>query len=171
MFGEVLEKGQGLADSASKAVKKQVADSVKATASQVGGGVAGTDQTGAKTPSVDENFVKDLYGIEDQTQQQSSQTKTTNPAQNSNVGQAQDPKKAEDQQKLVELRKKLHMETYYEPTFNPPKEKPEERPAEKVEKEKIEEQQELQQKEAKKPEPLAVKRAQRGIEANRGASG
>ena len=175
-FGEILEHGQ----SAAKVIKKQVADTAKATASQIVGGAAQADQAGQnQPPGVDKNFVKDLYGIKDNTQLQSKQAQPQSPSQKAtsdanptaNPELARDPKKIEEQQRLVKLRQELHQTTYYEPLVNPKKEKPEERPAEKVEGEKKQEQIELQQKEKKKPAPLAVKRAQTSAEANRGVSG
>lgn len=71
---------------------------------------------------------------------------------------------------MADLRMKLHMETYYNPTFNPPK-KQEEAPAERVERQKQEEEQkrwELKQKEEKK-KPIAVDRAERKTEAKIGS--
>jgi hypothetical protein len=162
MLGELLEKGQGAADS----VKKSVSDTAKAAATQVTG--IGGDKPGQnKTPSVDKDFVKDLYGVKDETQVQSD---SPDQAVASEQEQVKEQKKAEDQQEIARLRNKLHQETYYEPLVNPPKEE-EERPAEKIEKEKKIEEQELQQKEAEKPAPLAVKRAQTSTETNRGVSG
>jgi hypothetical protein len=177
MFGEMLEQGQ----SAIKTAKKQMADTAKAAASQLGGNSQSSDQA-SQPGQVDQDqqvdntqFVKDLYGIQGK---KSSSAQTTQANQTNNqqldstkVSEDQDPKKIEEKQKLAKLRQELHQEVYYDPLVNPKKEKPEERPAEKLEKEKQIEQMELQKKEEKKPAPLAVKRAQTSAEANRGVSG
>jgi hypothetical protein len=177
MFGEILEQGQTVG----KAVKKQIADTAKTVASQVTGVNQNPSQAQPVPGKVDENFVKDLYGVKDETNQTSQKPKTQQSSVQGNQGnqnqknqitpeEANDPKKMEEKQRLAKLRQELHMKTYYEPTFNPPK-KQEERPAEKVEKEKQEEQMELAKKQEEKPKPIAVQRAQRGVEVNRGVSG
>ncbi|OGH05221.1 MAG: hypothetical protein A2W22_01205 [Candidatus Levybacteria bacterium RBG_16_35_11] len=168
MMGEILEKGQ----SAVKTVKKQVTDTAKAAVSQVAGDSTIDQASPTQVGKVDENFVKDLYGIKDKpiATGQKNQPQVTNQNQPASPSQAQEVKKAEDKQKLAKLRQELHMKTYFEPTFNPPKQKPEERPAEKVEQEKKEEKIELHEKEKKKPPPI-VQKAQQRVEKFPGASG
>ena len=117
-------------------------------------------------------FLKDLYGS---AKQNSSEPKKDNVQSPQNKKPTEFEKKIadkspEEQKALLELRRDLHKEVYYDPTFNPPK-KQEERPAEKVEGEKKQEMQELQQKEDKKPPPLAVQREQNKAEMFRGVSG
>lgn len=80
------------------------------------------------------------------------------------------PEKEDEEKKMLELKQKLHKESYYDPTFNPPK-KQGERPAEKVENEKMQEMQDLQKKEEKKTPPLAIQRASERVEKFPGASG
>jgi hypothetical protein len=80
----------------------------------------------------------------------------------------------EEIRKMVELRQKLHRETYFDPTFNPLKKQEEPRPAEQIEEEKKEKKQmealELQ-KEEKKKEELAPSVKQGTVEKNPGISG
>jgi hypothetical protein len=84
---------------------------------------------------------------------------------------SEEQEKLETQQKLEALRKQLHDEVYYEPLINPKKQEEEERPAERVERQEKEEMQDLEQKEADKPPPIALQRAQTTTEMNRGVSG
>lgn len=167
MFGEILEQGQ----SAAKSVKKQIADTAKAAASQVAGcGVKADLPDQNQPPGVDKNFVKDLYGIKDAKKATSSQKPTETQSADASKSVPQDQKKLEEKQKLAKLRQELHQTTYYEPLIHPKKEKPEERPAEKLEQEEKKEEFELEQKKAKEPPPL-VKKAQQRVEKFPGASG
>ncbi len=169
LFGEVLEKGQSAISDTTKAVKGQLTGFGKATKNQVA-----PDQESDRKPNTNQSIpetndstnkeytkdmVKHLYGVED------SQNKDVDKSPRKETSSA----KTKDEKRIQELKQKLHSE-YYQRLVHPPKQK-EERPAEKVEREKAEEMQELEQKEAKKPTPLAVKRAQTSVEINRGVSG
>lgn len=117
-------------------------------------------------------FLRDLYGKTDMYQDGADPKKSSNPHEQkpTEFQQRIADKSPGEQKQLLELRRDLHKQVYYDPTFNPPK-KQEERPAEKVENEKKQEMQELQQKEEKKPQPLAVVREQNKAEMFRGVSG
>ncbi len=142
ILGETIEKGQ-------KTVK-QTASAVS-DAAKIAVGQAAEDK--AQT----EELVKDLYA-------------PSKPKNAQNLTPAKPESKAEEQARLASVRQKLHDEVYYQPLIN--RQKPqEERPAEKVEKEKKQELMDLQKKEAKKPAPIAVQRAQQTAEKFRGVSG
>ncbi|MBI2031926.1 MAG: hypothetical protein HYT08_04910 [Candidatus Levybacteria bacterium] len=161
VIGEILETGGSMAQKSAKAVSKTASATVKATASQI---------TGRGNLASDKDIVKNLYGINDD-------KKNINPGSITGSQQAQQQKQnqdttsVEDKQKLMELRKKLHDEVYYDPLVNSKKPTEEERPAEKVEKEKQEEVIEIQKKERKKPPPLAIQRAKLRVEKFPGRSG
>ena len=142
---------------------------------------ASSESKGWKSDEERLKFLKDLYGSTDHNSSEKKETKkpttTINPLATaiekekpSEFQEQIKDKTPEEQKKLMELRQQLHKEKYYDPTFNPVK-KQEERPAEKVENEKKQEMVDLQQKEAKKPPPLEVARAQNKAEMFRGTSG
>ena len=165
VLGEILEQGQSLVKKGGKAVKSSVSDTVKAAAGQVTGDNGSQDnsgqsqdvQTGVDTvnKAETEELVKGLYA-KSKPGNQTAQT-------------PQSVKEADDKQKLERLRQELHGQ-YYQKLVNRPKPK-EERPAEKVEREDKQKMADLQEKEAKKPAPLAVQRAQQSTEKYRGPSG
>jgi uncharacterized protein YjbJ (UPF0337 family) len=172
ILGEVLEKGQSIVQKTGKAAADSATGAVKTAAGQIVGDSSsqtGADETRSTVSdnqqSADdkvqvEELVKDLYA----------------PSKPQNTQNLQDPSlvksqsKPEEQAKLASVRQKLHDEVYYDPLVNPAKPQ-EERPAEKVENEKKQEMTDLQQKEAKKPAPVAVQRAQQTAEKFRGVSG
>ena len=165
VLGEILEQGQSLVKKGGKAVKSSVSDTVKAATGQVTGDNGSQDnsgqsqdvQTGVDTvnKAETEELVKGLYA-KSKPGNQTAQT-------------PQSVKEADDKQKLERLRQELHGQ-YYQKLVNRPKPK-EERPAEKVEREDKQKMADLQEKEAKKPAPLAVQRAQQSTEKYRGPSG
>ncbi len=154
-----------------KTVVKTPADLAKTAAKQ--GGFEHVDidenkQTKAEKPApakkTDESksIVAHLYGKSDAKPAASPQ----NPEEAQPSMDAQ--KKAEEAQKLANLRNQLHGQ-YYQQLTNPVKQQ-EERPAEKVEREKMQDLQEKQKKDEKK-KPLAVTQAQQSAEKFRGVSG
>ena len=153
ILGEILEQGASIVKQTVKQTAKLPSDLAKTAAGQVGG----------QTPSADEKataeFVKDLYGADDQSNKKPATTETQ---------KGTEAQRVEKEQKIEKLRQELHSK-YYQRTFNPPKQQ-EERPAEKVEKEKREEMIDLQEKEKKKP-PVLVQRARERVEKYPGASG
>ncbi len=164
ILGEVLEKGQSVVAKTGKITADSVTGAVKTAAGQVVGDSNNQDESSAavsnqKTASdraETDELVKELYAP---SKPQDGQTPT-----------AEQQSEADAKAKLASVRQKLHDEVYYQPLINPANPQ-EERPAEKVEKEKKQEMQDLQQKEAKKPTPLAIQRAQQSAEKFRGVSG
>ncbi|MEK7517322.1 MAG: hypothetical protein AAB583_02140 [Patescibacteria group bacterium] len=121
-------------------------------------------------------FLRDLYGSSKKTLDSSGKN-TNNTLQNNPHDEKPTEferqiadKSPREQKELLELRRDLHKQVYYDPTFNPPQ-KQEERPAEKAESQKKQEMAELEKKEEKKPPPLAVQREQNKAEMFRGVSG
>ena len=166
VLGQALgQLGTVIKDTAKQVVKipSQAAEDVE---KQIAGNVKDKDQDtqDKKTESVSQNDSKKQTGEV----VRSFYAKSPQSTDDEFRKQIKD-KSPEEQKKLLELRQKLHRETYYDPTFNPPKQQ-EERPAEKVENENKQEMQELEQKEAKKPPPL-VQRARERVERFPGASG
>lgn len=175
-FGELMEKGQ---QAASGTVKNVAGDIGNSVAGQLGlknetnsnnsqNPQQVQDQAGSsvKPPSealpsaspeneLTEEMVQDFYAPSENIPQ--------------NIA-SEEQERLETAQKLTALRKQLHDEVYYQPLTNPKRED-EERPAERVERQEREEMQDLQKKEAEKPPPIAVQRAQTTIEMNRGVSG
>lgn len=162
VLGEVLETGQSAVKNSGKATVNSVAGLAKTAAGQVAGdssrveaNAAVADQQTASDKTQNDEFVKELYA----------------PSQNGhNLPPAEVPAETEEQAKLAGVRQKLHDEVYYQPLIQG-SESQEERPAEKVEREKKQEMQDLQKKEAEKPAPIAVQRAQQTAEKFRGVSG
>lgn len=168
VLGEVLEKGQTVVQKTGKAASDSASNLAKTAAGQVAGdsnNQSGVDETNATVSDQQavndkaqtEELVKGLYAPSKPQNNQDSQT--VNP-------QSEQEKQAE----LARVRQKLHDEVYYQPLVQGKKAQ-EERPAEKIEKEKKQELQNLQKKEAKKPPPIAVQRAQQTAEKFRGVSG
>jgi len=169
VLSEVLEKGQSAVGKTGKAVVDSATGAAKAAVNQVAGDFGnqvGTNETNATVSDQQqtandkaqtEELVKDLYAP-------SKSKNTQNPIP------AEPQSKSEEQARLASVRQKLHDEVYYQPLIQGKKTQ-EERPAEKVEKEKKQELHDLQKKEAKKPAPIAVQRAQQTAEKFRGVSG
>ena len=176
-FGELMEKGQ---QAASNAVQNTASDVANSVVGQLGfknesdsNKTQNTGQTQTQVPVVppsegtaqpnedleDNEFTKEM--VED------FYAPSTNPAQNMS---SEEQEELDTQQKLIALRKQLHDEVYYDPLINPKKQE-QERPADRIERQEKEEMQDLEQKEADKPPPIAVQRAQTTTEMNRGVSG
>lgn len=166
VLGEVLEKGQSVVQKTGKAVADSASGAAKTAAGQIAGDSNGqakdmasvSDKQIASDRAENDKLVKELYA-------------PSQPQNGQNLPSAEPQSKTEEQAKLANVRQKLHDEVYYEPLIHGQKAKQEERPAEKVEKEKKQEMADLQQKEAKKPAPIAVQRAQQSAEKFRGVSG
>jgi len=163
VLGETIEKGQKTAKQTITAVggiAKTVVGQVVGDSSQSGTNetnTAASDQQTANSKAQTEELVKELYAPSKPQDIQSQ------------VDKQQSEKDA--QAKLANIRQKLHDEVYYEPLIQGQKNQEEERPVEKVEREKKQEMHDLQKKEAKKPAPLVVQRAQQTAEKFRGVSG
>ncbi|MCL6096850.1 MAG: hypothetical protein M1444_04200 [Patescibacteria group bacterium] len=175
ILGEAMEKGQGVIKKTGKAAADSAAGVVKTAVGQVAGdsgnqaganetNAAVSDQQTVSDKAQTEELVKELYAP-------SKPQNAKNPQSSQNPASAKSQPKPEEQARLASIRQKLHDEVYYEPLIQGQKARQEERPAEKVEKEKKQELQDLQQKEAKKPPPIAVQRAQQTAEKFRGVSG
>ena len=177
-FGELMEKGQQATVANTQKVASDIAGSVAGqlgfknekgandtqnSQQQVQQAPASVPQegTGQPTEALEDNeltkeMVEDFY------------SPSTNIPQNTSSDQQEE---MITQQKLAELRRQLHQEVYYDPLVNPKKQEEEERSAERVERQEKEEMQDLEQKEADKPPPIAVQRAQTSTEMNRGVAG
>lgn len=177
--GEVLEQGGSLTKQTGKQIVNESKSMAQTATSQVTGiGVLPTGEQKIESYQTTQNQT-----TQDQTQVQDVVKSMYEPTPQSQVSQNQQNKvqdlaqkypgkTLEEIQKIESLTKKLHEETYYEPTFNSPKPQ-EERQGEKIQKEEEQkkEMEELQQKEAKKKQPIAVTRATNRTEAYRGVSG
>lgn len=152
-FETLTEQGKTLG----KAISSQVKPTPPSTQNQ--GQLPNTDAAGNLGQDQNtQDFVNQLYG----------------PMQTTSGGQAaqmaQQAQASADQQRLEEARKKLHMETYYIPTFE--QKKQEGSTGERLEREEMEKKQEeakkmeLEQKKAERPAPPG-----KGAERTPGASG
>lgn len=162
--------------------KSTVANAVKSTVSDISGSVS--SQVGLKSEPIVQN--QSQTALQDQVNQGESaqiQTQRTkemvedfySPSDTTISANQQANAQAEEQQ-LAAVRQKLyqelHNEVYYNPLFayehnlNKTESK-----AEELERQKQQEMQALEQKEADKPPPLAVTRAQTHTEANPGVAG
>lgn len=169
VLGEILEKGQSVVQKTGKAVADSATGAVKTAVNQVvgdSGNQAGVNETNATVSdnqqvvsdkAQNDELVKELYA-------------PSQPQNGQNLSPVEPQSESEEQARLASVRQKLHDEVYYLPLIHGKKAQ-EERPAEKVEKEKKQEMQDLQKKEAKKPAPIAVQRAQQSAEKFRGVSG
>lgn len=164
ILGETIEKGQKTVKQVASATAGSVTGAVKTAVGQVAGdsksgkdNVPSPDQQATSDKAQNDELVKELYA-------------PSQPQNGQNLPSAEPQSKTEEQAKLASIRQKLHDEVYYEPLIQGSKSQ-EERPAEKVEREKKQEMQNLQKKEAKKPAPIAVQRAQQTAEKFRGVSG
>jgi membrane protein involved in colicin uptake len=178
IFGQALGQLGDIAKKTGESVIKTPGDLAEAVVEQTGvksdptntktNGQINQTQSDSQSIQDTKDVVKELYGKSDNTNQE-----INNKSQQQGKSDFQEQiadKPIEEQKELLELRKKLHTETYYDPTFNPVK-KQEERPAEKAEEEKKKEMYELKKKEEEKPQPLAVQMAQNKAERFPGASG
>ena len=156
IVGSALSQLGGVAKDAVKQISKLPSEAAGDLEKQIAGEVKDKDANPHDKQAVNqgdsnretEEVVESFYG--------KSPQRLASPT----VGrQAEDQKLTEDefreQKKLLELRQRLHKQTYYDPTFNLPK-KQEERVQEKIEKEEKEKKQmealELQKQEKKKEE-------------------
>jgi hypothetical protein len=168
VLGEVLEKGQSVVQKTGKAVADSASGAVKVAVGQAAGdsNQPGTNEANtavsdqqqiASDKAQNDEFVKELYA-------------PSAPQNAQSPSPIEQQSRTEEQIKLANVRQKLHDEVYYQPLIQGSKSR-EERPAEKVEREKKQEMQDLQKKEAVKPAPIAVQRAQQTAEKFRGVSG
>jgi hypothetical protein len=152
-------------------VKQTAQQQVKSTTQSVQtqfGVQPSTDQAG-KTDAV--------AGLSDQFNEtgNNQQNQQQDPQQQLATQQMEVQQQQEKQQKLAETRQqlmKLHKTTYFDPTFNTrPKEPTVQERLEKEDQERQAKKMEELHEEQKKAEPVALGRAKRTIEMNRGASG
>lgn len=171
-FEDTFEQG---VSQVTNQVKKQVSDTAKSTTSQVTGQQPSDTQVATATDA----SVNKLPVNDQSIKQDPAQAAGDDPAvSDQQLAQMNVASQQEQQQKLVETRNKLkahkdqHKTTYFDPTFNPVKK--EQPVAEKLEQEKAQEEQKKMQEleeQKKKDEPIALARAKRTTEMNRGASG
>lgn len=163
-------------------VKKQVSDTAKSTSTQVTGATSSdsshaslNDATAVNTAPASDQFNETNTKQQDPTDPAAHQPPALDPVQ---MASLEASSAHEQQKKLEETRAQLkahneqHKVVYFDPTFNPPKK--EQPVAEKLEQEKQEEDQRRMQQleeQKKKDEPIALSRAKRTTEMNRGASG
>lgn len=151
MIGEMLERGQTVADDARKTAVRQVQDTTKAAVEQVLPGV--TKSSDEKKEGKDKDFLKDLYGLDEEQVPPNEAEKKQ--------------KEIEEKKKLQQIRSTLH--SHYFSSLTRPRRQ--ERPVEKVEREEEEKKMENIEKEKKKPRSLSTQRAQQRVEKYPGASG
>ncbi len=174
-FGELMEKGQQTVSDTTKKAVSDVADSV---AGQLGI-KNGTNSNNSQNPQpqvsspkpgdISQNVSESMAA--DETAEEMVRDLYAPSESFPSAPSSEEQERMETAQKLVALRKQLHDEIYYNPLVSPQKPEEEERPAERVERQEKEEMQDLQEKDASKPPPLAVQRAQTTIEINRGVAG
>lgn len=173
-LGELIEKGQNAATNAAKSTVSDISDSVSG---QIG---LKNEPTTANAQTQVQGQPQDQAGQQGETAQ--VQTERTREmvrdfySPSNDLAQNNPQKTVTEEQQLAQVRQKLyqeqHNETYYNPLFayehnlNKTESKVEE-----LEREDKEKMMELQQKEADKPPPLAVQRAQTHIEVNPGIAG
>lgn len=173
VLGELIEKGQTAASNAAKSAVSDISDSVS-------GQIGLKNEPTAKAQTQVQGQPQDQAGQQGETVQ--VQTERTREmvrefySPSSDLSQTNPQKAATEDQQLAAVRQKLyqeqHNETYYNPLFayehnlNKTESKVEE-----LEREDKEKMMDLQQKEADKPPPLAVQRAQTHIEVNPGIAG
>lgn len=166
-LGELIEKGQTAASNAAKSTVSDISDSVS-------GQVGLKNEPTAKAQTQVQGQPQDQAGQQGETAQ--AQTERTREmvrefySPSNDLSQNSRQKAVTEEQQLAKVRQKLyqeqHNETYYNPLFayehnlNKTESKVEE-----LEREDKEKMMDLQQKEADKPPPLVVQRAQRHVEA------
>ena len=183
-FEDVFEQG---VSQVTNQVKKQVSDTAKATAAQVAGAAPGDtshqatshDATSQAVAATQSGPVSEDHSPENNTQPlPQTQDPTSASSLTPDVASLEANAARDQQEKLVQTRAQLkahnqqHKNTYFDPTFNPPKK--EQPVAERLEQEKMQEEQKKMQEleeQKKKDEPIALARAKRTTEMNRGASG
>ncbi len=172
-FGDSFEDAfeQGVSTT-KKAVGNQVKVTAQAVASQIiGQKTQQSAPTDAGTPQADTSVTPDPINETNTQQQQHTQHSSQDPHLNPlQIDQLEKQKEAEADQKLEAARRKLHAE-YFKKLTTP---KPEPSKQEKLEKEEQEEEQKKMiklEEQKKKDEPIALSRAKRTAEMNRGASG
>lgn len=178
-FEDAFEQG---ISQVKQSVKQQVVASAQNVATQTTGsnlGIGSDATGGAQPPSPDggkaltDQFNETAAGTQQQnSQSQDPQMSPTDLAQIDQKSQEDQQKKLEEARKKLQAHQQQHKTTYFDPTFNRPRQEP--TVQEKLEQEKQEEEQkkmvELEEKK-KKDEPIALSRAKRTAEMNRGASG
>lgn len=171
-----LEQGKSGIKKISDVALQSAKATVQTAAQQLTGSYSAGDGTvDAPSPIArsqdDIDFIQDLYGLSRQTQTPSSQIASAQTPQMENPSQAtqQQQELAQTRQKLANLLRQQHNETYFGPVFNRPKQK-EEGIAEKLEREDEEKKYEEFEKQQKKPD-FALQRAQGRAEMAPGASG
>ena len=176
-FGELVEKGQQSASNTAQAVVSDVGDSI---VTQLGfknesgsNNTQNTQQTQNQAPVVSPGETapnpNEALGDNELTKEMVEDFYSPSVGLAQNIS-SEEQERLDTQQRLVALRKELHNEVYYDPLVNPKKQE-EERSAQRVERQEKEEMQDLEQKNADKPPPIAVQRAQTSTEINRGVSG
>jgi len=181
-FEDVFEQG---VSSAKQAVTSQVAQTVKATSSQLG--VAAPVVNPA--PAASDTSASLLGGPPPETistgddpmnetgtaKNQQAQAQKPHDDSSAMTPEMKEKEQVERKQKLAQTRQRLqqlHNQVYYDPTFNRRKKEPSTQ--ERLEQEKQQDEQKKMediQEKKKKDEPIALSRAKRGTEMNRGASG
>jgi hypothetical protein len=144
----LLEQGQKTV----KSISDQLQAAKNTAGQQIMGGA--TDASANPNKSQDQEFIKDLYGASQNTNQPAS---TTNNSQQSGA-----PTPVSDEQKLMQARKLLdaqHKKEYFDPTFNAPK---------KEEKLADEQEREEREKQVKKMEDLEKEEKKKIIKPQKG---
>lgn len=179
-FEDVFEQG---VSSAKQAVTNQVAQTVKTTSSQLGvsqtnpssvSATSGSD-TSATPPPEKVNQPDDLMNETGAAKNQQAQAQKPQDDSSAMTPEMKEKEQVERKKKLAQTRQRLqqlHNQVYYDPTFNRRKKEP--TVQERLEQEKQKDEQKKMadiQEQKKKDEPIALSRAKRGTEMNRGVSG
>lgn len=174
-MNNILPTGEEILEAGKQVGKQAVTQTIQTAKQQL---------TGSKTPSAvdqktgipdqnNQDFIKDLYGASNNQQNPNPQNGQQVAPQNSQTPPSSDAQKTVEQNQLETARKKLHMESYYIPTFESPQ-KQEENVADKLEREehqeKMKKMEELHEEQKKNEVPMAVRMAQ-NAEKHRGAAG
>jgi len=181
-FEDVFEQG---ASSAKQAVASQVASTAKTVSSQMGVAAPVVKPTPAMSDTSASPLgtpPPEIVSSQDDPVNETGTTKTqqaTAPKPHDDPSamtpEMKEKEQVERKQKLAQTRQRLqqlHNQVYYDPTFNRRKKEPSTQ--ERLEQEKQQDEQKKMQdiqEQKKKDEPIALSRAKRGTEMNRGASG
>lgn len=177
-FEDVFEQG---VSSAKQAVASQVTSTVKAASSQLGvtapvvNPAPTASDTSAGPPPETVSVPDDPMNETGTAKNQQAAMSKQQDDPSAMTPEMKEKEQVERKQKLAQTRQRLqqlHNQVYYDPTFNRRKKEPDTQERLEQEKQK-DEQKKMQdiQEQKKKDEPIALSRAKRGTEMNRGASG
>lgn len=167
LLNDSLSQAGQVVKQSAKQVGKAPVEIGKEALSQIGAKPVQNGESTALAQEQTKDFVKELYAPSVKNEQKPEEKKE--PQSDADFQKSLEGKTPEEQQKLIQLRNQLHQQYYQSLTAREKTQEEVERPQERVERL---EQQDLQKKEEEKQKkPILVDKAERAIEANRGASG